>query len=49
MPVLPVGAAADGPYDVAVTPESAGWGFSSLRIVSLPVAGTDAFETATTR
>ena len=42
---LPAGSAATAPYEVAITPESAGWGYSSLKIVSLPVAGTEAFET----
>lgn len=32
---LPAGTAADGPYDLVVTPGSAGWGYSSLRTVSL--------------
>ncbi|MET7321446.1 5-deoxy-glucuronate isomerase [Streptomyces sp. NPDC005549] len=38
---LPAGkAAADGPYAVDVTPESAGWGYSGLRVVDLaPGAG----------
>ncbi|WP_329214458.1 5-deoxy-glucuronate isomerase [Streptomyces sp. NBC_01485] len=29
------GTAADGPYDLLVTPESAGWGYSGLRILTL--------------
>lgn len=32
---LPAGSAADGPYDLLVTPESAGWGHSGLRTLSL--------------
>ena len=32
---LPAGAAADGPYDLEVTPTSAGWGYSSLRVLTL--------------
>ncbi|MET9994501.1 5-deoxy-glucuronate isomerase [Streptomyces mutabilis] len=32
---LPRGTAADGPYDLLVTPESAGWGHSGLRILTL--------------
>ncbi|MFJ8113673.1 5-deoxy-glucuronate isomerase [Streptomyces sp. NPDC096132] len=32
---LTKGASADGPYDVLVTPESAGWGYSGLRILTL--------------
>ncbi|WP_217167132.1 5-deoxy-glucuronate isomerase [Streptomyces sp. AC512_CC834] len=41
---LPAGRAADGPYDVDVTPESAGWGYSGLRVVSLPPGGSDTFD-----
>jgi 5-deoxy-glucuronate isomerase len=29
------GAAAQGPYELVITPESAGWGFSSLRVLEL--------------
>ncbi|MFJ8019318.1 5-deoxy-glucuronate isomerase [Streptomyces sp. NPDC096311] len=32
---LPKGSSADGPYDLLVTPESAGWGYSGLRILTL--------------
>ena len=32
---LPRGTAAEGSYDLLVTPESAGWGYSGLRILSL--------------
>ncbi|MGP4088232.1 5-deoxy-glucuronate isomerase [Streptomyces sp. KR55] len=32
---LPKGTSADGPYDLLVTPESAGWGYSGLRILTL--------------
>ena len=42
---LPAGSAGSPAYEVEITPESAGWGYSSLKIVSLPVAGTEAFET----
>jgi 5-deoxy-glucuronate isomerase len=42
---LPAGSAGSAAYEVEITPESAGWGYSSLKIISLPVAGTDAFET----
>ena len=40
-------AAQDGTdgYELEVTPESAGWGYSSLRIVALDPAGTHRFET----
>ncbi|HSU36386.1 MAG TPA: 5-deoxy-glucuronate isomerase, partial [Propionibacteriaceae bacterium] len=42
---LPAGSAGSAAYEVEISPESAGWGYSSLKIISLPVAGTDAFET----
>ena len=42
---LPAGTAAEGPYEVSVTPESAGWGYSSLRVVEL--ATGEAHEVAT--
>ncbi|WP_210590114.1 5-deoxy-glucuronate isomerase [Streptomyces sp. GESEQ-35] len=32
---LPKGASADVPYDLVITPESAGWGYSGLRILTL--------------
>ncbi len=32
-------------YEVEVTPESAGWGYTSLRIVELPLAGEHRFAT----
>lgn len=32
---LPAGAGASGPYDLEVTPTSAGWGYSSLRTITL--------------
>ncbi|MGW5566033.1 5-deoxy-glucuronate isomerase [Streptomyces tendae] len=42
---LPAGkATADGPYAVDVTPESAGWGYSSLRVVSLAPGGSHTFD-----
>ncbi|MEV4047859.1 5-deoxy-glucuronate isomerase [Streptomyces sp. SAI-195] len=42
---LPAGkAAADGPYAVDVTPESAGWGYSGLRVVHLPPGGSHTFD-----
>lgn len=37
---LPAGAGASGPYDLEVTPTSAGWGYSSLRTITL-AAGED--------
>ncbi|MZD56278.1 5-deoxy-glucuronate isomerase [Streptomyces sp. SID5606] len=42
---LPAGkAAADGPYAVEVTPESAGWGYSGLRVLTLPSGGGHTFD-----
>lgn len=32
---LPAGTAAEGPYDLEITPESAGWGYSGLKILTL--------------
>ncbi|MCW8098766.1 5-deoxy-glucuronate isomerase [Streptomyces tauricus] len=40
---LPAGKAASGPYAVDVTPESAGWAHSSLRVLELPPGGTHLF------
>ena len=42
---LPAGSAAAGAYDVEVTPESAGWGHTSLKIVTLPPGGSHEFAT----
>jgi 5-deoxy-glucuronate isomerase len=42
---LPAGSAGTRAYDLEITPESAGWGYSSLRVVTLPVAGTHRFHT----
>jgi 5-deoxy-glucuronate isomerase len=42
---LPAGQATTAEYDTQVTPESAGWGYSSLRVVTVPVAGTHTFST----
>jgi 5-deoxy-glucuronate isomerase len=43
---LRAGSAAANPYDVDVSPESAGWGHTSLKIVSLPPDGNHEFETS---
>ena len=32
---LPAGSTAEGDFDLVITPESAGWGYSSLRVVTL--------------
>lgn len=42
---LPAGSAARGPYELEVTPESAGWGYSSLRVLSLPAGGAHRMST----
>jgi 5-deoxy-glucuronate isomerase len=43
--LLRSGFAGSGAYDVAVTPESAGWGFTSLKIISLEPGDSHSFET----
>ncbi|MEU6260782.1 5-deoxy-glucuronate isomerase [Streptomyces sp. NPDC047043] len=42
---LPAGTSADSPYDVLVTPESAGWGYSGLRILTLKPGEAHALST----
>jgi 5-deoxy-glucuronate isomerase len=42
---LPAGASATEAYDLEITPESAGWGYSSLRILTLPANGTHTLDT----
>ena len=42
---LPAGTAGSDDYDLEVTPESASWGFSSLRVLTLDPAGTHSFHT----
>jgi 5-deoxy-glucuronate isomerase len=42
---LPAGSGGQGDYDVEVTPESASWGFSSLRVLTLEPAGTHTLQT----
>ncbi|MGH3588972.1 MAG: 5-deoxy-glucuronate isomerase, partial [Pseudonocardia sp.] len=39
------GETGEGPFSLVVTPESAGWGFSSLRVLELPVGGSATFAT----
>jgi len=43
--LLRSGSAGSGTYEVEVTPESAGWGYSSLKIISLEPVGSHRFET----
>ncbi|MGX5181815.1 5-deoxy-glucuronate isomerase [Streptomyces avermitilis] len=42
---LPAGKAANGCYTVDISPESAGWGHSSLRVLELPAGGWHSFDT----
>ena len=42
---LKAGTAGDGVFDLVVTPESAGWGFSSLRVATLPAGVPLSFDT----
>ncbi|MFH8449142.1 5-deoxy-glucuronate isomerase [Streptomyces fungicidicus] len=42
---LPAGRTTAGPYVVDVTPETAGWDHSSLRVLELPAGGTHTFDT----
>ncbi len=43
--VVPAGTGGDGAYTLAVTPERAGWGYSSLNVLELPAGGTHTFDT----
>jgi 5-deoxy-glucuronate isomerase len=43
---LPAGSAAAGAYEVQVTPESAGWGHTSLKIMFLPPGGSHELATS---
>jgi 5-deoxy-glucuronate isomerase len=43
--LLRSGLAGPSSYEVEVTPESAGWGYSTLKITSIPPAGSHSFET----
>ena len=42
---LPADTAGSDGYDLEITPESASWGFSSLRVLTLEPAGTHVFAT----
>jgi 5-deoxy-glucuronate isomerase len=44
-PVVRRGEAGDDTFSLVVTPENAGWGYSSLRILELPAGGSTTFET----
>jgi 5-deoxy-glucuronate isomerase len=43
--LLRSGLTGSGAYEVEVTPESAGWGYSSLKIIALDPAGSHTFDT----
>ncbi|MFC4908060.1 5-deoxy-glucuronate isomerase [Actinomadura gamaensis] len=45
MTYLPAGSAARAPYTVEITPESAGWAHSALRVLDLPPGGEHTFDT----
>jgi 5-deoxy-glucuronate isomerase len=42
---LPAGTSGSSDYDLEVTPESAGWGYSSLRVLTLPPQGVHIVDT----
>jgi 5-deoxy-glucuronate isomerase len=42
---LKAGSTVDGPWTLAVTPETAGWTYSGLRVLELPPGGSHAFAT----
>ena len=42
---LAAGTAADGPYQLSVSPEQAGWAYAGLRILDLPPGGTHELRT----
>ncbi|WP_250037386.1 5-deoxy-glucuronate isomerase [Paractinoplanes maris] len=44
-PIMPAGSTAEKPFEVVVTPENAGWSYSGLRIVELPVGARVRFDT----
>jgi 5-deoxy-glucuronate isomerase len=44
--LLRAGATADGPFALAITPETAGWGFSGLRVLELGAGGAHALDTS---
>ena len=44
-PVVRAGETADDTFDLVITPERAGWGYSSLRVLELPAGGSATFAT----
>ncbi|MBW0117810.1 5-deoxy-glucuronate isomerase [Pseudonocardia abyssalis] len=45
MSVIRAGESAEGPFSLVVTPASAGWEYSSLRVLELPAGGSATFDT----
>src|SRR4051812_15810657 len=43
---LPRSSTADGPFSTVITPESAGWAFSGLRVLDLAPGASQSFESA---
>lgn len=43
--VVRAGKTADGPFSLVVTPETAGWAYSSLRVLELAAGGSATFDT----
>jgi 5-deoxy-glucuronate isomerase len=41
----PAGTLADGPYELSLSPEQAGWGYCGLRVLSLPAGGSQSLAT----
>jgi 5-deoxy-glucuronate isomerase len=44
-PVVRRGETADGTFSLVITPETASWGYSSLRVLELPAGGSAMFDT----
>jgi 5-deoxy-glucuronate isomerase len=44
-PVVPRGSTADKPFELVVTPETAGWGYSGLRVLNLAIGSRAQFVT----
>jgi 5-deoxy-glucuronate isomerase len=44
-PHVPAGTGGDGRYELVITPERAGWGYSGLRVLTLPAGRPHAFHT----
>jgi 5-deoxy-glucuronate isomerase len=44
-PLLPKGSASEKPFDLVVTPEIAGWAYSGLRVLDLPIGARATFDT----